>query len=108
MRAVLTFLLFLAATPAAVSDPLYWWVVLGSFNAEMDGPLAADALRDAASRCDPSVGAEYSSKMRGFRPGFVVTLAGPFHSRDAAERALERVRPCAPDAYVKQAEEGGE
>ncbi|MCW2273098.1 hypothetical protein GJ654_03200 [Rhodoblastus acidophilus] len=108
MRAFIMFVLFMAAAPAALGGPLYWWVVLGSFNAETDGPLAADALRRRASRCDASVGTEYSSKMRGFRPGLVVTLTGPFPNRAAAERALDRVKPCAPDAYLKQAEEGGE
>jgi hypothetical protein len=106
MRFALALLALIASSASA--EPLHWYVVLGSFRVENDGDLAAASLRERVARCGIDASMEYTVKMRGLRPGYVATFTGPFPERRAAERNLAFVKTCVPDAYIKQAEEGGE
>jgi len=106
MRFALVLLACLAGP--AEAGPLRWYVVLGSFRVENDGEQAAVSLREKVARCGLDASTEYTVKMRGLRPGFVAAFTGPYPDKSAAARGLALAKACAPDAYVKQAEEGGE
>jgi hypothetical protein len=91
-----------------------WWVVLGSvvltdssnFTPEVEA--ATRRVEAAALRCGVSALQDFSSKFRGFAPGYAVVVAGAYATRAAAERALARLRPCIGGAYLKQASYAGE
>jgi hypothetical protein len=102
------FVLLAMVAGSASAEPLHWYVVLGSFSVENDGDQAAAILREKVARCGIGASTEYTIKMRGLRPGYVATFTGPFPDKRAAERNLAFVKTCVPDAYIKQAEEGGE
>ena len=51
---------------------------------------------------------DLSEKFKGFAPGLHVFAVGAFATRDKAEAALAKTRPCFPGAYLKQAEHLGE
>lgn len=55
------------------------------------------------SVCGIPVASDLSGRFLGFRPGLLVTVLGPFRTRQSAEAARSVVEPCAPDAYVKPA-----
>lgn len=106
MRFALALLALISTSAAA--EPLKWYVVLGSFAVDNDGDQAAAGLRDKVARCGVDASTEYTVKMRGLRPGYVATFTGPFPDKRAAERNLALAKSCVPDAYLKQAEQGGE
>ena len=104
--------LVLGAPPVA-AQPLYkgWWVVLESAPLEPYERQARDAQRIAAKAraCGATTFNDLSGKFKGFAPGvnaFVVSSA--FATREEAERKLATIRPCFPDAYLKQGEHLGE
>lgn len=91
-----------------------WWLVLGSV-ASPDNRFTDDTLAAArrierdARRCGLTAFWDFSSKFSGFARGYTVVVAEqPFGSRSRAERALAKIRPCVPDAYLKRGRYAGE
>jgi curved DNA-binding protein CbpA len=87
-----------------------WWVILGSFNAgEADSATAliASSVRrasDAAQRCGLGAFNDFSSKFRGFAPGYMVVVVGPFADKADAARSQQQVNGCVSGTYVKYAQ----
>lgn len=90
-----------------------WWVVLGSVAAPDNNftPRVEAAVRRieaAARRCGIKPMQDFSSKFRGFAPGYTVVVAGAYGSKVGAEQVSARARRCLPGAYVKQGSYAGE
>ncbi len=87
-----------------------WWVVLAAFKeTSVNRDAAEAAARNAAAQCGLEAFNDFSSKFEGFTPGLtVVVVWSAFASKAKANAALERVRPCVPDAYIKRARYLGE
>ena len=62
----------------------------------------------AARRCGAETFNDLSSKFKGFAPGYNVFVIGAFASKPQAEAKLQSVKPCFPQAYLKQGEHLGE
>lgn len=92
----------LVSAPAAAAAAEFY-VVLGSFNQQsgMAAVEAGETLMKRARRCGFDAWTETSSKIKGFTPGYYIALTGPYPSADAAEAVRARIKPCAPEAYVK-------
>ena len=91
-----------------------WWVVLGSINVgEADStttPIAASVRRasSAAHRCGMGTFNDLSSRFRGFAPGYMVVVIGPFADKADAARSQQQVNRCISGTYVKYAQHFGE
>jgi curved DNA-binding protein CbpA len=91
-----------------------WWVILGSINiGEGDSAttLIEPSVRRASSaahRCGLGTFNDFSSKFRGFAPGYMVVVIGPFADKVGAARSQQQVNRCVPRTYVKYAQHLGE
>lgn len=90
-----------------------WWVILGSIAAPNNGytPRVEAGVRRAeaaARRCGLRPFTDFSSKFRGFVPGYAVVVVGAFSSQSGARAVLAQARRCVPDAYVKRGGYAGE
>jgi len=103
-----------APDKAEIGSGAGWWVILRSFNVgEADSgtmPIASSVRRasDAAHRCGMSVFNDFSSKFRGFAPGYMVVVVGPFADKADAARSQQQVKGCVSGTYVKYAQHLGE
>lgn len=90
-----------------------WWVILGSIAAPGNNytprvEAGARRAEAAARRCGLRPHQDFSSKFRGFVPGYVVVVVGAFSSQSKAKSVLAQARRCVPDAYIKQGTYAGE
>ena len=91
-----------------------WWVILGSFNvgeADSGTTLIAPSVgraSGAAHRCGMDAFNDFSSKFRGFAPGYLVVVIGPFADKADAARSQLQVNRCVSGTYVKYAQHLGE
>jgi hypothetical protein len=91
-----------------------WWVILGSFNVGKDASgtmLIASGVKrasGAAHRCGMAAFNDFSSKFRGFAPGYVVVVIGPFTDKGEAARTQQRLNGCISGSYVKYAQHFGD
>src|SRR5262245_3864885 len=91
-----------------------WWVILGSINvgeADSAMTMVATGVRRASSaahRCGMGTFNDLSSKFRGFAPGYMVVVIGPFAEKADAARSQQRVNGCISGSYVKYAQHLGE
>src|SRR5262245_44649820 len=87
-----------------------WWIILGSFDVgqgESAATLIASGVRQAsgaAQRCGMGAFNDFSAKFRGFAPGYVVVVIGPFSDKAEAARSRQRVNGCVSGTYVKYAQ----
>ena len=104
--AAMAFMAIAGAAPAAAA----YFVVLGAFDAYGGDPTfdAAERLRHRANQCGVSTWTEYTSKIKGFQPGYFAVLIGPFDRRGEADTARRTVLPCVSDAYIKAGVDLGE
>ena len=87
-----------------------WWIILGSINVD-EGDSAATLIRrasGAARRCGMDAFKDLSSNFRGFAPGYMVVVIGPFADRVEAARSRQQVNGCVSRTYVKYAQHLGE
>jgi curved DNA-binding protein CbpA len=86
-----------------------WWVILGSFNVD-EGDSAAGVRRatGAARRCGMDAFNDLSLKFRGFAPGYMVVVIGPFADKVDAARSRQQVNGCVSGTYVKYAQHLGQ
>ncbi len=97
-----------AAIPSAAADlDKGWWIIVGSFPTE---PLRNDfdRMEATAARCGIRIFNDFSSKFRGFAPGYNVFVIGAFASRGEAEHHMRIARQCFAGAYLKYGEYAGE
>jgi hypothetical protein len=91
-----------------------WWVILGSINvgeADSATTLITSSVRRASSAAHRyGMGAfnDFSSKFRGFGPGYMVVVIGPFADKADATRSQQQVNRCVSRTYVKYAQHLGE
>jgi hypothetical protein len=91
-----------------------WWVIVGSFNVgevESATSLIGSGVRrasGAAHRCGMDAFNDFSSKFRGFAPGYMVVVIGPFADKADAARSQQQVKECVSGTYVKYAQHLGE
>jgi curved DNA-binding protein CbpA len=91
-----------------------WWVILGSINvgeADSATTLIEPSVRRASSaahRCGMGAFNDFSSKFRGFAPGYMVVVIGPFADKADAARSQQQVNRCVTRTYVKYAQHLGE
>ncbi len=109
-RALATALLLVgaAATPAKAAES--YFVVLAAFDAYA-GPAtfaSAERTKRLAATCGIEAWTEYTSKIKGFRPGYFAVILGPFSTAAEAEAQRRRVLPCVAEAYVKSGVDLGE
>jgi hypothetical protein len=86
-----------------------WWVILGSFNVD-EGDSVAGVRRatGAARRCGMDAFNDLSLKFRGFAPGYMVVVIGPFTDQVVATKSRQQVNGCVSGTYVKYAQHLGE
>ena len=91
-----------------------WWVILGSINVG-EGDSATTLIEpsvrrasSAAHRCGMGAFNDFSSKFRGFAPGYMVVVIGPFADKADAARSQQQVSRCVARTYVKYAQHLGE
>ncbi len=102
-------LLAAAVLPATALDEGVW-IVAGSFRNPDYANFQTEAVARATAsvkRCGLQPFNDFSGKF-GFAEGFDVVVVGPFRGRGEAERILDRLRPCVPDAYLKRGRYLGE
>ena len=103
-----------APNKAQIGSGAGWWVILGSFNlADADNAttLIGSGVRQAsgaAHRCGMGAFNDFSSKFRGFAPGYMVVVIGPFADKAEAARSQQQVKGCVSGTYVKYAQHLGE
>ena len=87
-----------------------WWVVVASVPDSDTASMESDFERVNADvgRCGFTTFNDFSAKFTGFRPGFNVFVIGAYGRKSDAQSVLRLVRPCVPDAYVKQGRYLGE
>ena len=91
-----------------------WWIVLGSINVgDGDGATAliepsVRRASSAAHRCGMGAFNDFSSKFRGFAPGYMVVVIGPFADKADAARSQQQVNRCVARTYVKYAQHLGD
>ena len=110
LRLLALILIVLIPSAAMGQQASGWWVVIGSFPAENTAAMVTEVreVSAAAARCGLQSFNDFSSKFRGFRPGFNVFVVGPYRSRADADATATVARRCLPDAYVKYGEYLGE
>ncbi|EHP90323.1 SPOR domain-containing protein [Methylorubrum extorquens] len=104
------FLLAAAGTSAAALDSGLW-IVAGSFRNPDYSNFQTEAVRKASAavrRCGLAPFNDFSGKFRGFAEGHDVVVVGPYRTRAEADAVLRRLKPCVPDAFVKQGRYLGE
>jgi DnaJ domain len=87
-----------------------WWIILGSINVD-EGDSASTLIRrasGAARRCGMDAFNDFSSNFRGFAPGYMVVVIGPFADKVEAARSRQQVNGCVSRTYVKYAQHLGE
>lgn len=108
----LAFVLFFCSVSASIAKELNkgWWVILGSFPTEPYQRMQSDsdAVNAAAARCGVHAFNDFSSKFRGFKPGYNVFVLGAYSSRAHANSVASTVRECFEEAYAKYGEYLGE
>lgn len=109
-RVALCLLLLCDAIAASARNVSSVFVVLSSFDAYAGDATfnSAERLKRTAAQCGVDAWTEYSSKIKGFRPGYFTVLVGPYRTRAEAEAVLRRVSRCAPGAYIKSGVDLGE
>jgi curved DNA-binding protein CbpA len=90
-----------------------WWVILGSISVG-EGDSATTLIEpsvrrasSAAHRCGMGAFNDFSSKFRGFAPGYMVVVIGPFADKADAARSQQQVNRCVSGTYVKYAQHLG-
>jgi len=102
-----------AANNAQGGSGAGWWVILGSINlgeADSATTMIASGVRRASSaahRCGMGAFNDLSSKFRGFAPGYMVVVIGPFADKADAAKSQQQVSRCAAGTYVKYAQHLG-
>lgn len=94
--------------PAAAQETINtgWWIVAGSLRYDADlghGEMTSDKIWNSVRRCGVEGMTAPSSAFNTFQPGLTVVVVGPYPDPGIAARYLDQVRPCAPDAYLKEA-----
>jgi curved DNA-binding protein CbpA len=87
-----------------------WWIILGSVNVD-EGDNASTLISrasGAARRCGMDAFNDLSSNFRGFAPGYMVVVIGPFADKVEAARSRQQVNGCVSRTYVKYAQHLGE
>jgi curved DNA-binding protein CbpA len=91
-----------------------WWVILGSIHVG-EGDSATTLIEpivrrasSAAHRCGMGAFNDFSSKFRGFVPGYMVVVIGPFAKQADAARSQQQLNRCVSRTYVKYAQHLGE
>lgn len=87
-----------------------WWVIVHSEpnpDNRDTGPANARA-NDALAPCRFEAFSDWSAKWRGFQPGFSVSVLGPYHAQEEAEKVRRAASACVPDANVRQGTYAGE
>lgn len=87
-----------------------WWVIVGSERNPDNrdtGPANA-RVNDALAPCRFEAFSDWSAKWRGFQPGFSVSVLGPYHAQEEAEKVRRAASACVPDANVRQGTYAGE
>jgi curved DNA-binding protein CbpA len=87
-----------------------WWIILGSVNVD-EGDSASTLISrasGAARRCGMDAFNDLSSNFRGFAPGYMVVVIGPFADKVEAARSRQQVNGCVSRTYVKYAQHLGE
>ena len=95
-------------TTGAIARPLApdpWWVVVASVRdaGARDGPT--QTIRNKLASCGLQTSEAPSSRVVGFRPGYIAVVVGPLPTKAEASRVLEAARPCAADANIRQAKQ---
>lgn len=87
-----------------------WFVIVASFPTEPSSRMFEDRSRTEAraARCHVKTFNDISAKFEGFTSGYNVFVIGAFSSHVEADRRLAEVRPCFPDAYLKNGRYYGE
>ena len=103
-----------APNKAQVGSRAGWWVILGSINVG-EGDSATTLIEpsvrrasSAAHRCGMGAFNDFSSKFRGFAPGYMVVVIGPFADKADAAKSQQQVNKCVSRTYVKYAQHLGE
>ena len=107
------FVLCLALVPAHAARNSGWWVVLGSVetpdnNYTPQVESEVDRIERTARRCGLKPYHDFSSKFRGFTPGYTAVVVGAFGSKTSADQVLMKAKKCLANAYVQQASYAGE
>jgi 3'-phosphoadenosine 5'-phosphosulfate sulfotransferase (PAPS reductase)/FAD synthetase len=86
------------------------WVVLTSIKDDggQRPHREMEAFRKTMLGCKVEIFNDFSSKFVGFTPGYLVAVTGAYRTEAEARAQLPKVRPCAPNAYVKKARHMGE
>ena len=102
-------LILMAFAPSAIArQGSGWWVIIGSYPDDGGSEALLRKVSGAAARCGLESFNDTSGKFRGFQPGHMVFVVGPYPSRGAANSAAAVAKRCIPDAYVKWGEYAGE
>ncbi len=100
------------ATPAAAQAMRLdgYWVVLASIkdDGSQRPHREMEAVRKTMQGCKIDIFNDQTAKFVGFAPGYLVAVIGAYRTEAEARAELPKVKPCAPNAYVKKARHTGE
>lgn len=87
-----------------------WWVIVATYPTTPPERQQDDVARTTAlaARCGAETFNDFSSKFKGFAPGYNVFVVGAYATSAEAKDKLETLKPCFPDAYVKRGRYLGE
>lgn len=88
-----------------------FWVVAGSFrNPDYAATqyAAVEKASAAVRRCGLEPFSDFSGKFAGFSEGFDVVVVGAYRTDKEAGAALEKLKPCVPEAFIKRGRYLGE
>lgn len=110
IRVLMLALLLLNAAVASAGSGASYFVVLAAFDAYAGSITfdSAERIKRVAAGCGVEAWTEYTSKIKGFRPGYFAVILGPFATRAEAEVQRRRVLPCVAGAYLKSGVDLGE
>ena len=102
-----------AIVPAHAARNSGWWVVLGSvkttdnnYTPQVESEVGR--IEVAARRCGLKPFHDFSSKFRGFSPGFTAVVIGAYPAKANADRVLAKAKKCVADAYIARGSYAGE
>jgi hypothetical protein len=86
------------------------WVVLTSIkdDGSQRPHKEMEVFRKTMLGCKVEIFNDFTSKFVGFAPGYLVAVIGAYRSEAEARAQLPKVKPCAPNAYIKKARHMGE
>lgn len=87
-----------------------WWVIVATYPIDPPERQQGDFERveAQAARCHAETFNDFSGKFTGFARGYNVFVVGAFATQAEAQRKLATLKPCFPDAYIKQGRYRGE